>query len=358
MAVNTSKGLGRFEGFELHLRAGEVRKDGAKPVRLPEQPFQILTMLLKHPGKVVTREEIRKRLWPNDTIVEFEHSISAAMNRLRQALGDSAESPRFVETVPRRGYRFIAPVEGIGLAGAGLSPSRVQETPLGPAGREGETTEPAPRKRWPLAIGAVLGLLAVAALGWYVWQRRSPRPELIQRQLTTNSSELAVTASAISPDGRYLAYADENGVHLKVIDNAEIHDLPTPAGSRVNSLAWFPEGNKLLASGEAGEPSVFSLWTISILGGAPQKLRDDAWDGNVFQDGTGIVFLAARARKSGKWVLRERMRGNSLPHGRGSLSQCPWWQRVGFGTKTLWKRPHRLTSVQDRVARAEGWTAH
>ena len=93
MAVNTSKGLVRFEGSELDLRAGELRKDGGKSVRLPEQPFQILTMLLEHPGEVVRWEEIRKKLWPNDTIVEFEHSISAAMNRLRQALGDSRTIP-------------------------------------------------------------------------------------------------------------------------------------------------------------------------------------------------------------------------------------------------------------------------
>jgi len=111
MSVNTGKGLARFEAFELDLRAGELRKDGAKPVRLPEQPFLILTMLLEHPGAVVTREEIRRRLWPNDTIVEFEHSISAAMNRLRQALGDSADSPRYVETVARRGYRLLVTVE-------------------------------------------------------------------------------------------------------------------------------------------------------------------------------------------------------------------------------------------------------
>jgi serine/threonine protein kinase/Tol biopolymer transport system component len=118
MAVNTSKVTVRFAAFELDLRSGELRKDGAKPVRLPEQPFRILTMLLEHAGEVVTREGIRKKLWPNDTIVEFEHSISAAMNRLRQALGDSADNPRYIETLARRGYRFICPVD----VGAGLAP--------------------------------------------------------------------------------------------------------------------------------------------------------------------------------------------------------------------------------------------
>ena len=124
MALNTSKGTARFAAFELDLRSGELRKDGAKPVRLPEQPFRILAMLLEHAGEVVSREEIRKKLWPNDTIVEFEHSISAAMNRLRQALGDSADKPRYIETLARRGYRLLVPVEWVepAYAPAGVGP--------------------------------------------------------------------------------------------------------------------------------------------------------------------------------------------------------------------------------------------
>ncbi|PYV10979.1 MAG: CadC family transcriptional regulator, partial [Acidobacteria bacterium] len=102
----------RFSGFELDLRAGELSK-GEQTMTLQEQPFQILTMLLAHPGEVVTREEVRKKLWPNDTIVEFDHSINAAMQRLRLALGDSADNPRYVETVARRGYRFLVPVEKV-----------------------------------------------------------------------------------------------------------------------------------------------------------------------------------------------------------------------------------------------------
>ena len=86
-------------------------RTGGKTLRLPEQPFQILTMLLQHPGEVLTREDIRNRLWPNDTTVEFEHSISAAMNRLRQTLGDSAENRLYIETLPRRGYRFLCQVD-------------------------------------------------------------------------------------------------------------------------------------------------------------------------------------------------------------------------------------------------------
>src|SRR6516164_7489861 len=119
-----------FGPFELDLKAGELRKDGAKPIRLPEQPFRILTMLLEHAGEVVSREEIRKKLWPNDTIVEFEHSISAAMNRLRQALGDSADKPRYIETLARRGYRLMVAVQWVDPPGppAGVGPGLAPAT--------------------------------------------------------------------------------------------------------------------------------------------------------------------------------------------------------------------------------------
>src|SRR5713101_3003291 len=110
-ALQGPQGLARFSNFELDLRAAELRQNGGETVRLAEQSFQILLALLERPGEVVLREEVRKRLWPNDTIVEFEHSINAAMNRLRQVLGDSTDNPRFVETLARRGYRWKTTVE-------------------------------------------------------------------------------------------------------------------------------------------------------------------------------------------------------------------------------------------------------
>src|SRR5262245_33462500 len=110
MAIARSSHSVRFGDFQVDLRAGELRKRGVK-VKLPEQSFQILAMLLEHPGGLVTREEIQKKLWPHDTIVEFENSISAAIRRLRLALGDSADDPRFVETLARRGYRLIVAVD-------------------------------------------------------------------------------------------------------------------------------------------------------------------------------------------------------------------------------------------------------
>lgn len=104
--------LVRFEAFEVNLRTGELRKSGDR-IRLPEQSFQILALLLEHRGQLVTRDEIRKKLWPNDTIVEFENSINAAIKKLRLALEDSADQPRYVETLARRGYRWLVPIERV-----------------------------------------------------------------------------------------------------------------------------------------------------------------------------------------------------------------------------------------------------
>jgi len=127
----------RFGDFELDLRLRELRKNGRK-LRLQGQPIEILVMLLERPGDLVTRDEIQKRLWPNDTVVEFEHSIHAAINRLRESLGDAADSPRYVETLPRRGYRFLAAVQCEGADPA--SPEGEGPPAVGGAGAKSDDT--------------------------------------------------------------------------------------------------------------------------------------------------------------------------------------------------------------------------
>ena len=99
-----------FDNFEVNTRSGELRKNGSR-IRLQAQPFQLLLQLLRDAGEVVTRDEISRELWPADTFVDFEHSLAAAVNKLREALGDSAENPKYIETLPKRGYRFIGKIE-------------------------------------------------------------------------------------------------------------------------------------------------------------------------------------------------------------------------------------------------------
>jgi len=110
--------VARFGAFEVDLCSGELLKDGLK-VKLQGQPIQVLTALLEHPSEIVTREELRQRLWPSETFVDFEHNLNSAVKRLRRALGDSADVPRFVETLPRHGYRFIAPISEPESTGSG-----------------------------------------------------------------------------------------------------------------------------------------------------------------------------------------------------------------------------------------------
>src|SRR6185312_15632226 len=159
----------RFGTFEVDLATGELRRNGVKR-KIQEQPVSVLAMLLDHPGEVVTREALRERLWPADTFVDFEHGLNTAIRKLRRALDEAAENPRYVETLARRGYRFIAPVtvEASEVTGtpepvpgqpqpakrchgrrssALSSRSRSRQSSSGPAGRRAMTLQPRPR-RW------------------------------------------------------------------------------------------------------------------------------------------------------------------------------------------------------------------
>jgi TolB-like protein/DNA-binding winged helix-turn-helix (wHTH) protein/Flp pilus assembly protein TadD len=147
----------RFDTFELDLRAGELHKSGVK-LRLQGQPLQLLGILLQSPGNLVTREELRGQLWPADTFVDFDHSLHNAVGRIREALGDSAEIPRYIETLPRRGYRFIAPVEVVGIQEP--EPSAPNEQASEPSVRVGPTK--------PRAVLAVM-LLALVAMVLALW---------------------------------------------------------------------------------------------------------------------------------------------------------------------------------------------
>jgi len=124
----------RFGVFEVDLRAGELRKQGVR-IKLQEQPFLVLKILVARSGEIVSREELRSEIWSADTFVDFDNSLNTAINKLREALGDSADNPRFIETVPRRGYRFIAPLNGVqaGVPAGGLR-KRGPQTHLQPVG--------------------------------------------------------------------------------------------------------------------------------------------------------------------------------------------------------------------------------
>ena len=171
----------RFGPFELDVRTGELRRHGLK-VRARGRPIEILGCLIERRGDLVTRDDLRARLWPSGTFVDFDHGLNSAMNKLREALGDTAENPRYVETVPRRGYRFVAPVVAIGTAdvpGSVAAPAAPVEPPAAPASELSSPPTPAarpvlprsPRRRtWP-ALVAVVAVAVVAAGVWLVRDR-------------------------------------------------------------------------------------------------------------------------------------------------------------------------------------------
>lgn len=160
-----------FGVFEVDLKACELRKHGLR-IKLPEQPFQVLVVLLEKPGEIITREELRNRLWPGDTFVDFDHGLNNAVMRLREVLGDASENPRFVETIPRRGYRFIAPVSGSALpeptttgseVESGLVPIEAASPTAERAGLE-KTPQAASIRRRPVTIPYAILITAILAL--------------------------------------------------------------------------------------------------------------------------------------------------------------------------------------------------
>jgi eukaryotic-like serine/threonine-protein kinase len=160
MALDTqSSGILRFATFEVDLRAGELRKQG-KRIKVQEQPFHVLTVLLQRPGEVVTREELRNQNWPPDTFVDFDNSLNTAINKLREALGDSADNPRFIETLPRRGYRFIAPVTGVDGATRGTATG---------------VSAAAPTRSRKIVVTMAVAVLAAGIGGGLLWRSRQAR---------------------------------------------------------------------------------------------------------------------------------------------------------------------------------------
>ena len=160
----------RFGSFELDLQSGELRKAGVL-VGLQEQSLKVLVELLARPGELVTREQLRQRLWPSGTFVDYEHGLNAVINRLRETLGDSADSPRFIQTVPRRGYRFIASVEGGAetVAGEPVEPTSVTRDL--PASQSSPPRKRIGRSIAIAASGLILMVAMVAAVGLL---RRTP----------------------------------------------------------------------------------------------------------------------------------------------------------------------------------------
>ena len=234
------------------------------------------------------------------TFVDFDHGLNAAVKRLRDALGDTAENPRFIETLAKRGYRFLVPLQG-----QAVSPSPAVPTPVLPA----PTTVPAAKRR-ALVIGGLISVfLAVTVLWWLVAHRVSPKAHPTEQRLTANPPDIPIRWAALSPDGKYLAYWDRTGLFLKLISTGETHALNLPSEftdppyryfSVVLSAGWFPDSSALLLT-PAGQPE--SIWSVSVLGGSPKKLMEDGEARAVSPDGSQIAFMRGAEMPQSLWVM-------------------------------------------------------
>jgi len=286
-----------FDRFEVDLRSGELRKSGHR-IRLQAQPFELLAMLLEHVGEVVTREEVCRKLWPNDTFVDFDHSLAAAVNKIREALGDSADNPRFVETLPKRGYRFIAEIRreqppALVVASAsdkatasGLSPDSVGGNSEGslPETVPQQVGDARPQSAAVKSLWLIIGLSAAAVIVLVGWlgarEGRKPLRAFASYTQLTNFSD-AVFSPAISPDGRMIAFIRGNAASFPVIGEVYIKMLPngepvqlTHDGWHKYALAFSPDGSRVVYT-RAGIPG-WDTVTISAFGGEPRVLLPNA----------------------------------------------------------------------------------
>jgi DNA-binding winged helix-turn-helix (wHTH) protein/Tol biopolymer transport system component len=310
----------RFGEFELDLSTRELWANGSRQTLAP-QPFQVLQLLIEHRGDLVTRDMLVARLWPSDTFVDYEQGLKKAIGRLRENLNDSAEKPRFIENLPRQGYRFIAEMDFQGPAQTHASRPLV----LLPHLAEGEAATGATERKliayWYL-VAAFLVVIACVA-GILYWRSRGSRRELSSHepkltQLTANSYENPIVSSAISPDGKYIAFTDTaNKIRIRLLATGETQTIAEPESPPGSSqewviAAWFPDSTRFIVNarppnsysaiptrfqlfirsqpGAAEAASKSSVWMISVLGRTAQKLRDDADAFSVSPDGSLIAF--------------------------------------------------------------------
>ena len=258
----------RFDDFELNTRAGELRKAGIK-LKLTGQPLLVLAALLERPGDLVARDELQKRLWP-DTFVDVDHNLNTAINKIREALGDSAESPRYVETIPRRGYRFIGTVEA-------PAPAVIPIKPIHAA---------TPDPKW-VKIGAFIAAVIVISIGAEVGLRWFHHPPPAENKIETallNAVPFTTmpgeeTSPAFSPDGSRIAFAwngdPENGgkgfdLYVKAIGSETLLRLTHHPSVWLNA-AWSPDGTQIAFHRMAGADT--GIYVVPALGGPERKLR-------------------------------------------------------------------------------------
>jgi Tol biopolymer transport system component/DNA-binding winged helix-turn-helix (wHTH) protein len=342
------RGKLKFGVFEVDLSSGDLRKSGIR-IKLQTQPFKLLAILLSQPGEVVSRDELRQQIWGSETVVNFDHSLGTAVNKVREALGDSAEHPHYIETLSKRGYRFIFPVEVVKDSSAGTPfrivesrnaievPRTLPEFPFGPADNASAIAAPQTGAGTPgsgLSGRVILGALAVLAAAAAVLLRpgESHGPNILPFSQITSSDAIfpgdigVEKFSTLLTDGARLYFSKiENGkviLAYSAISGGEVHTLVAPTEIPAPALADIsPDGSKLLVVDQDLSPTERTLWIVPTSGGAARKLVSGPGHAATWlPDGKTILFA------SGHTIL-STLNDGQQPRVLASLPGIPFWMR-------------------------------
>ena len=336
---HSARRIVRFGQFELDPDTGELRKAGIR-LNVQDQPIQVLKLLLERPGELVTRDELRSRLWPSDTFVGFEHGLNAAVGRLREALGDAAESPRFVETMPRRGYRFISPIV------------------LPDDERRGQSDQPLPahtpwyQRRIATALRFALLPAALVLFGLFLFaSNRKPPASVVDREgpafqrLTFRRG--GVMGARFAPDGKTVVYGaawdgDPVRIYATRVEGPESYALPLPPA---DLAAISPSAELLLVLNRRYLPNLSPgvLARVPLAGGMPREVTDGVQGADWSpENGQFAVTRVIEGRSQLEYpfgnVLQDRVAGaGSAPR------VSPDGQHVAFLTKPAHGSPYEVS---------------
>lgn len=330
-ASSTQSRIVRFGVFEVDLQERNLRRSGLRQ-KLGPQPFQVLEALLQRPGEIVTRDELRDRLWPDKTFVDHELALKKCVNRIREVLGDSAENPRFVETVPRRGYRFIAPVQAADVTSSSRD-SLAETTPPTASHRRFEG-------RWTIIVAVTVIVAASVPVSWW-----SGRPSLLAvegvRQLTDD--RLSKSGIDLETDGNRV-YFNEGSP-----GNHRIMEVSVSGGQTAQIVAELvnpmlaglqADGSALVALAGKADDMNYPLWSIPLPAGEPRRLGGTKVGyADVFRDGH-LLYIQGSGQAGGPSSLYVAERDGSKARKVAEMSQrtivhphaSPDGRKINFGS--------------------------
>jgi Tol biopolymer transport system component/DNA-binding winged helix-turn-helix (wHTH) protein len=299
----------RFADVEVREREFLMIKAGER-ITVEPKAFRVLLFLLRNPGRLIPKDEIVDSVWSGSAV--SDNSLTRSVAQLRRVLGDDSREPLYILTVPTVGYRFLCEVKAEedgfrGTIAASLDPSKNQNESEPDHGAASRTLLFA-----GLAAALLLVLVAAFLARRAINPHRTNEPSithpLIEQRITSNPSEVPVRDAIISPDGKYLAYADPTGLYLRQLSNGETRPWSLPKGFVAWPNGWFPDSTHLLVVRIEGQTQGTDLWKpslyrLSLLGGDPQKIMNDAAAGAVSPDGSKIAYLAGPNPGGELWVM-------------------------------------------------------